>query len=489
MDSFIHSPEMHLMAIQNPEMRGGPFIDLPMECVDQVKELMQETEEKTKHLKEFTEAVATLDKLLKTADGHSLEPFYKKIPELLKGYVELCYDMDNNASFKFYESLLYKSPYYSESFQTVALSTIEKDKNRPFIFTTPRLKSENDLHIQIPFKSSALDALFKMKKEPQTIEYISELLGIEEDSQDLFDTFFTTEKPPSYEPYEGDFARIRYFGHACILVETKDVSILIDPILSYTYDSDISRYTYDDLPDKIDYILITHSHQDHILLETMLQLRHKVDNIVVAKSMGGLLVDPSLKLLLNNLGFNNVIEIDELEDIVFDNGSITGIPFIGEHHDLLMNSKMCYLINIGGKKILAIADSCNISPELYERIHDVIGDVDAIFLGMECDGSPSSWAYGPLFLNPMSREQDRSRRGRGCNYDEAIDLVNRFNCKEVFVYAMGQEPWTRHILDLEYTDQSNPIIQSNKLLSTCKERGINSSRLFGEKEILIESQN
>jgi hypothetical protein len=49
---------------------------------------------------------------------------------------------------------------------------------------------------------------------------------------------------------------------------------------------------------------------------------------------------------------------------------------------------------------------------------------------------------------------------------------------------MGQEPWLRHILDLEYTDESNPIVQSNMLLKDCKTKGIVAERLFGEKIIL-----
>jgi hypothetical protein len=81
---------------------------------------------------------------------------------------------------------------------------------------------------------------------------------------------------------------------------------------------------------------------------------------------------------------------------------------------------------------------------------------------------------------------DYSRRGRGCNFNEAKKIVDRFGCKEVYVYAMGLEPWLKHILNLEYTEQSNPIIQSRKLIDYCRGRGINSEMLFGEKEILLE---
>jgi hypothetical protein len=50
---------------------------------------------------------------------------------------------------------------------------------------------------------------------------------------------------------------------------------------------------------------------------------------------------------------------------------------------------------------------------------------------------------------------------------------------------MGQEPWLNHVMRVRYTEQSDPIIQSNLLLKACGERGIVAERLFGEKEILL----
>ena len=100
-------------------------------------------------------------------------------------------------------------------------------------------------------------------------------------------SFFTSERPRSYRAYQGNGARWRYFGHACILLETRNTSILLDPVLSYTYESDISRFTYDDLPEVIDFVLITHNHQDHILFETLLQLRHRIRTVVVPRNSGG----------------------------------------------------------------------------------------------------------------------------------------------------------------------------------------------------------
>lgn len=489
MKSYVSAPEVHASAVKNPEFRGGPFIDLNGEHVEEVEALIAKASGDNKRQIEFAKAIRDLYKLLEEeATGYSMEPIYEKVPDVLKGLVELVYDMNHNPSFRFFEGLLYKSEFYDTFSQSIAISKIEKDADRPFIFSTPRLENEDTLRLRIPFANQGLDELFKMKRTPQTLAYIKEALGVDIDDHELFNSFFTEEAPEPYQEYTGDKMRIRYFGHACILVETGGVSFLFDPVLSYTYESDISRYTYEDLPEKIDYVLITHSHHDHILMETMLQIRHKVGQIIVGANVKGTIQDPSLKLLFENLGFNNVREIEEFEDIHFPGGSITGIPFVGEHHDLFIQSKLCYLINYNDASILSVADSCNLEPKLYEKVFELYGEVDVLFLGMECDGAPSSWVYGPLFPETPDRGIDYSRRGRGCNYAEGISMVNIFNPKEVYVYAMGEEPWVRHILDVAYTEDSNPIIESNKLVADCENRGIIAERLFAEKELLVEKE-
>jgi L-ascorbate metabolism protein UlaG (beta-lactamase superfamily) len=214
------------------------------------------------------------------------------------------------------------------------------------------------------------------------------------------------------------------------------------------------------------------------MFETLLQLRHRIRNIIVPKNNGGGLADPSLKFILQNIGFSHVTEIDELEEIEVKDGSITGIPFLGEHADLNIRTKIAYLVNLKGKSVICAADSNNLDPHLYRHIHEVIGDVDIVFLGMECDG-------GPLITKPLSRKIDQSRRLNGSNFERAIDLVNRLHPKQVYVYAMGQEPWLTFLTSIQYTEASRPIVDSNKLVDACKQQGIESERLFGNKEISL----
>lgn len=326
-----------------------------------------------------------------------------------------------------------------------------------------------------------------MKYAPQSLGYIEEVLGIKASDQELFSSLFTTtENSQKYSQYADGDIRIRYFGHACILVETRDVSILTDPVICYEHDNGVKRYTYADLPASIDYLLITHNHQDHLLFEHLLQLRHKVKNIIVPKNNGGSLADPSLKFVLQNIGFNNVSEIDEMEIISIEGGSIMGLPFPGEHVDLNIRTKIAYHFNLKQRNILCLADSNNLEPQLYKHIHELIGDVDIVFLGMECDGGPATWLYGPLLTKPLPRKMDQSRRFESSNHQKAIDIVNRFNPQQVYVYAMGHEPWLKYLTSITYNETSPRIIESNKLIEDCKKRGIVAERLFCQKEIFLK---
>ncbi len=321
-----------------------------------------------------------------------------------------------------------------------------------------------------------------MKSEPRPSGEIQERLGLAPDQHELFSTFLTEEGPPASRRYDGPGVRARYYGHACILLESRELSILLDPVVSYKYDNGIERYTFLDLPESIDYVLITHAHQDHIMFETLLQLRHKIKNIVVPRSRGGCLEDPSMKMILQHLGFKSVIELDEMETMEVEGGSITGVPFVGEHGDCNIGSKIAHLIRLHGKSFLCAADSNNIEPALYTHLAKHLGDIDVLYIGMECDGAPMSWLYGPLLTKPLDRKMDQSRRFTGSDYERGMRIVDEFNFKEVYVYAMGQEPWLNYVMSIKYTDESNPIVASNSLVADCRSRGIVGERLFGHKE-------
>jgi L-ascorbate metabolism protein UlaG (beta-lactamase superfamily) len=90
-----------------------------------------------------------------------------------------------------------------------------------------------------------------------------------------FPSPFLPDRPPAR--VEGDVVRIAYIGHASFLLQTRARSILIDPVwseraspVSFAGPKRVNPpgAAFDDLP-KIDCVLITHNHYDHMDLATI----------------------------------------------------------------------------------------------------------------------------------------------------------------------------------------------------------------------------
>lgn len=484
MESYIESPEEHMNVSKNPAFAGGPFVNYTKDRAAEVQMLLEKTYKQQAHMFELVSAIDEFYTKLENMAGHSLNKLYNELPECLRGRVELSYDLQHRPSIRFIESVFYASKYYDKSLQSSCLSLINKDQ-RPFVLSTPRLIEENEFHLNIPFDSNKYDTLSKLRHSPRDIKEIFEIFNVQSDLQrEKFISFFTTEQPMSkyVEPSFNEL-RIRYLGHASILIEFKGTSILIDPFLSYDYPSELERYTLMDLPNKIDHVLITHAHLDHIALETLLQIRYKIGNIIVPKSSGMSIADPSLKLLLHNLGFQKVYEVDELEEIKFDDEfSVMSLPFLGEHHDLSIRAKNAYLIKAKGKQLFFAADSTNLDNRLYENIHSIVGDVDVAFIGMECNGAPLSWFYGPLLRKKINRIDDYSRHGSASDCEQALQLIKTFKCKSAYIYAMGLEPWLSFILGLNYIEDSKQLKEAKKFVQECTVTGITSKLLYCKDE-------
>ena len=487
MHSYAQNPQIHAQAVKDPKMLGGPFVDYEKNRVEEIKELITLTRQECQPLIVLNDALKEFDRLLQSeAKGDTLEGFYQKVPDVLKGIIELVYDLNNHPSIRLIESFFYKG-YYNTANQIIALSNVTSDF-RKFVLSTPRLDQEDEVYLNLAFSDKKVDQLFRMKEEPSSLDEALQTFNVPSSKSPLFESFFTTTSPSKSKDrnYHGEGIRLRYFGHACMLIQTKLVSILFDPVISYPMQgSKIPRYTFEDVPDQIDYVIITHNHQDHLMFETLLQLRHKIKHIIFPANHKGSLQDPSIELILEHTGFDSLIELEEMRTVSVEDGEITGIPFFGEHSDLNINSKLSYCIKLRGKTFMFAADSNNLEPFLYDRIVDSIGPVDMLFLGMECDGAPLSWLYGPLLSTPLSRGFDKNRTLSGSNFEKAWSMVQRLQCKQAYIYAMGQEPWLNYVMALQYSPNSIQITESNKLIEACHSKGIESERLFGRREWLL----
>jgi len=486
LQSFVTSPAAHVAALANPALRGGPFLDCAADQVPAVQRLLDRTLAGAALPIAFARAIEQLYVLLAgVPPGSSLEPLYPRVPAPLRGYVELTYDLQHRPGFRWIEPLLYTSALYRTSAQSVLLRPLTGDA-RPHVFSTPRLDDGRLAQLPLAFRDPRVDALVRLRDVPLSVEQAEDQLGITPEQRTLFRACLTPEPPrPPAPRYDGPGVRVRYFGHACVLLESREVSVLTDPMISYRIPDGPARFSLEDLPARIDYVLITHGHADHLVLETLLHLRARIGTIVVPRNGGGALADPSLKLLLQAAGFSRVVELAELETLELDGGSVTGLPFLGEHCDLAIHSKLAHLVRLGGASLVMAADSNAIEPMLYERVREAVGPIDALFLGMESEGAPMSWTYGPLLAAPLSRKFDHARRSNGSNFERAREIVDRLAPGRVCVYAMGMEPWMGQIMVMGYTATSPQIVESDRLLAACAARGIVASRPYCQDEFRI----
>lgn len=480
--SYLKDPEVHFSACKNPKLRSGPLVDIPIERADEVATFLATTEiELDENLKFARSLFEFHNYLVAEAKGLTMEPFYYRLPPELRGYVELVYDYYHRPHMRFFEGLLYDSPYYRRDRQSFRLFLQQRDDGRPFFMSTPRLSADDEIEWNIPFDSPLVDELFKLEHTPQPLGYIRELLGLTADDDARLLPLLTTGDIASHR-YDGPL-RVRYYGHACVLIEWKGVSILTDPCLGVTpVSGGIERFTYQDLPERIDYILITHGHHDHFCLESLLRLRNRTGCIVVPHASGVFYGDVSLKIMCERLGFK-VVELDALESIRLPGGEIIGIPFLGEHVDLPHN-KSAYVVRSGDEQMLFAADSDCLDPYLYENVRRAIGPIQSVFVGMECVGAPLSWSCGPFLPVRPEHSIEQSRRSKGCDSERAQLLLRAVEAQRLYVYAMGREPWLEYLLGLALTEQSKQVTEARRLVRVAEQQGFAESRLlFGRDEI------
>lgn len=485
--SYIQNPAMHIKSSSNPKLLGGAFVNIPIKRLPEVRQMLEHLE--SEHQDDLTFAQALIDFqnwLQKEVTGQSLNDYYQTLPDSLQGYVELLYDYHSRPIVRCIESLLYRSKYYKKHLQSLHLFTQTHDRMRAYYMSTPRLAEQNTIEWSISFDNSKIDELFRLDSQPQPLDYIRQIIGLAPEDDRKLLALLSDTPPKHVDVWQGKGIRIRYYGHASVLVEFNGKTVLIDPFLAVTpSEGGIERFTFQDLPPNIDYVLITHGHHDHFIFETLLRIRHKIGCLVVPKCSGIFYADFSLRLMARALGFKNVVEVEPLDSIAFDKGEIVSVPFLGEHNDLPF-AKTGWLIQAGEKQILFAADSNCLDKRMYENICVQRGPIDVVFLGMEYLGAPLSWVYGPLLPKLPGYKECQSRRSNGSDSVGAMNLLEAVQSKQVYVYAIGREPWLQYFMALEPEENDAYIQEIDKLLAACKSQSfIDARRLYGKDEIFL----
>ncbi|HEU4655548.1 MAG TPA: MBL fold metallo-hydrolase [Steroidobacteraceae bacterium] len=489
LQSFIMNPSVHLAASREPKMFGGPFVNLEASAVSELKQLLESTNRHWAAALKFAADFRDFDKhLQERASGYSLNELYTRLPEPLRGLVELAYDTCNHPQIRIMEEILDREDVVASE-QEILLTTVA-DRERLFFMSTPRLNAPDNFSLKVPFRDARIDTLAKSRAHPCRFGDLTEIFSISEGDVQRFREFFTTEAPRNGRAEcLGGAVRVRYFGHACVLVQTDEVSILIDPMVAFESGAD-GRFTFNDLPNFIDYVVLSHNHQDHSCPEMLLQLRHRVGQVLVPRNNSGNICDPSMKLMLKALGFAKVTALDPLDSVPVPGGEIISLPFAGEHVDLDIQSKQTVLVSLHGRSLLFLVDSDGWDVGLYRRVMKIVNrPIDALFLGMECHGAPLTWLYGPLLTKRISRKDDESRRLSGADCERAWGILQEIRAPRCYVYAMGQEPWLRFIMGLEYTEDSIQLVEAKKFVARCQESGIEAKLLYVTHEFTLPRES
>ncbi len=484
--SYVSNPAIHAAAMHDPELLCGPFIQLPAHYVVELRKLLENIEKQCDGLLAFAaDWRALARRLQETADGAALDEQYRDLPATLAGLVELAYDVNDHASVRVIEEMLHEGALPNDHTQELSIYC-GTDRERKFFLNTPRLPCGSRLDLQIPFSDPRIDVLSAMRVEPLPLADVIDTFALDEEGTKRLDQLVATSAPTRYAPnYTGDGVRLRYFGHACVLVQSARTSVLFDPVVAWDGGEGGAGLTFHDLPDHIDHTFLTHNHQDHVCAEVLLQLRSRIGRVLTATHNRNSIADPSLARALGKLGMRNVTPVEPLSRIDLPGGRLTTIPFFGEHGGLDIHSKHAALLEIEGRRMLFMADSDCVDSRLYERLAPLIGAVDVLFLGMECHGAPLSWLYGPYLTRPVTRKADETRRLSGADCERAWQMIQRVGCKRVFIYAMGQEPWLGYLLGLAYAPDSIQIVESDRLVERCRAHGIPAERLNGCREMLL----
>jgi hypothetical protein len=144
---------------------------------------------------------------------------------------------------------------------------------------------------------------------------------------------------------------------------------------------------------------------------------------------------------------------------------------------------MVPLVRAGGRTFLFATDITPLDPALFDNIPGLTtAELDALFIGLECVGAPLNWLYGPLLESKLSREHNAARRLKGSDAAQADRLAVQLNARRVYAYAMGLEPWLKHLTGSEYDAESDPVQQAAILTELSARRDVPAELLYGQSQ-------
>jgi len=208
-----------------------------------------------------------------------------------------------------------------------------------------------------------------------------------------------TGTPPDPEP--GKF-QILFINHSTFLVQMDGINILTDPIWSrrcspFSFMGPERHrppgIAFTDLP-RIDVVLLSHNHYDHLDISTILKLKQAHDPLFI--------VPLGVDLMLRKRGISSISTLDWHEDATFKSISFSATPAIHfSSRGMLDRDKTLwcgYLIDNGTKRLYFAGDT-GYDPQVFKSIRERYGKIDLAMIPI--GAYKPAWFMSPIHVSPQ----------------------------------------------------------------------------------------
>lgn len=413
LQSFLRHPDRHVAAAKDDRTAGGLFANLSARQVGNVQRWLDDGE--VTDSPTLAAGTALLD-LVKSGGRPAVS--------VLRGGVERVHDPAGGESS---QSIRLLRPVLQRSIQPGMESVaVWPGIARPHFLNTPRLNDDQRLlHVDSAFDSDQLGELLRLRHTPAPIEVALAALGLDRASD--HPSVATLLRPVEAPAAEGEqpIAQtcINFLGHCSVLFRDGGTTLLADPITPPVQD-------HVGLPQRLDAVLISHGHPDHLVAEALLALRDRIDLALVPATRSDSFADPSLRDCLLRLGIRNVVELRPYDQVAVRSVTVTALPFQGEHGGLDIGGKTTWHIRMPTTTLMLAADCACQEPAAFDGVADQFGAVDILLTAMEPRGALARWLYGPLV--GRSGAQDRLD---GADADAVLRLAAAVGARQVGIYG------------------------------------------------------
>jgi L-ascorbate metabolism protein UlaG (beta-lactamase superfamily) len=336
------------------------------------------------------------------------------------------------------------------------------------LYPAPALAPPTDLALVAPGGGRSLRGRFGVWDWPRLHELVSALAG---DGVDSVESLGATsgllraleEAGLVEDGEEGPVADsavtasdLTFVGHNTVVVRSGTSAVMVDPWFVASNPEDPADYRPLQLRNvgPVDAVAITHSHPDHFVPSTLLQLRPST-RMIVPRMERETILTVAMAERLRELGFTDVVELDWWQSVRVGDIEVVALPFHGEQatdseqlHPDIRNHGNTYFIRTPSFVAAFLADSGRDGwgemRGVAARARRELGSPDVLFAGYR------GWLTYPVqllftsvarYILFVPQHLWGVRQRLMTTADEAIDLAEIWGAPTVVPYADGGAPW------------------------------------------------